>query len=304
MLTNRSSPTREARIGLLCGLGAYIWWGGIPLYFALVSHVPPLAVLLHRIIWSAVFLLLIVAVQHRWAEAGRVLRNKRVMVMLTIGSVLIAVNWFVFIYAVSIGKVLQASLGYYINPMVSVLLGMVFLGERLRPWQWVGVALAITGVLFLTLQGSTFPWISLTLACSFGFYGLVRKKIIVGTVVGLLVETAILVPPAAVALLTPLAAWNQMTLGTAGLLSLSGVATAVPLLLFVGGVRRLRLATMGFLQYVGPSMQFVVAVTLLGEHLQTEQLVTFAFIWAALIIYSIDSIRAHRSPQPVVEMVE
>lgn len=301
---DRSLHNREARLGLLYGLGSYLWWGGVPIYFHLVSHVQPLAVLAHRIVWSVVFLLLIVAAQHRWAETARVVRNRRMMLMLTLGSVLVAVNWFVFIYAVTIGHVLQASLGYYICPMVNVLLGMLFLGERLRTWQWVAVGLATTGVVYLTLQGATFPWISLMLASSFGLYALVRKKIIVGPVVGLLVETAILLPAAVIIFRMPLAGWAEMTLGTFGLLSLAGVVTAVPLLWFVSAVRRLRLATMGFLQYAGPTVQFLVAVLFLGEHLRSEQLVTFAFIWTALIVYTVDSIRDHRPPQPAALSVE
>ncbi len=304
-MSNRSTQSSEAKLGLLYGLGAYIWWGGAPLYFHLVSHVQPITVLAHRIVWTIVFLLLIIGVQRRWEELKRVLRNQRTMGMLTVASLLIAVNWFVFIYAVSIDQVLQASLGYYINPMVNVLLGLIFLGERFRRWQWGAVALAATGVLYLTLQGGeTFPWISLTLAMSFGMYGLIRKKIVVGPVVGLLVESLILLPPTIIVLMMPMGQIGQLTAGTYVLLSLSGIVTAMPLLWFAAGVRRLRLTTMGFVQYLSPTVQFVLAVTLLGEHLRPEQLITFAFIWSAVIVYTIDSVRAHRTPQPVVEIIE
>lgn len=305
MLKRTPDLRRDAQLGFAYGLGAYLWWGVAPLYFKLIAHVHPVVVLAHRVLWSALLLAMIILLQRRWTEVWRVCRVRQMMGTLAVASVLIGINWLVFIYAVTIGQVLQASLGYYINPMISVLLGLVFLGERLRPWQWVAVGLAATGVGYLTLLGQTFPWIAMTLAVSFGLYGLVRKKLDVGPVVGLTVETSLLVPLAAVVLVVPWAGTDQvLSVGTYGLLAMSSVITSVPLLLFAAAVRRLRLATIGFMQYVAPSMQFVVAVLFLGEHLRIEQLSTFCFIWSAVVIYSLDSLRAHRTPQPVVEMAE
>lgn len=304
MLKGTPDLRRDAQLGFVYGLGAYLWWGVAPLYFNLVTHVHPVVVLAHRVLWSALLSVLIVLVQRRWAEVWRACCSRQLLAKLAVASVLIGINWGVFIYAVTIGQVLQASLGYYINPMISVLLGLLFLRERLRPWQWVAVGLAVVGVGYLTLQGQTFPWISLTLALSFGLYGLVRKKMDVGPVVGLAVETTLLVPLAAAVLMVPWGADQTLSVGTYCLMAMSSVITSVPLLLFTAAVRRLRLATIGFMQYVGPTVQFLVAILILGEHLRPEQLMTFCFIWSAVVIYSVDSLRAHRAVQPVVEMAE
>ncbi len=296
---------RETRIGLINGIACYFWWGLVPLYFHTVSRVPALGVLAQRICWSLVFLLLVMTIQRQWGELGRVLRSGRMMGPLAVAGVLVGINWGVFIYAVEQQEVLQSSLGYFINPLVSVMLGMIFLRERLRPAQWLGVILAAIGVLYLALHGGVFPWISLTLAFSFGFYGLLRKLVPVGPVVGLVVEAAVLTPPAVGLLLfSPQAGWPQIDLGMQGLLALSGVVTVLPLIWFVAAARRLRLSTMGFLQYIGPSLQFLIAVLVFGEPLQPQMLLTFACIWTALVIYTVDSIHAHRAPARVVEMVE
>ncbi|MHC4067472.1 MAG: EamA family transporter RarD [Planctomycetota bacterium] len=290
---------RAARIGVTYGLGAYLWWGLVPVYFKAVVRVPALEVLAHRIVWSVLLLTGLLVVQRRWALVGAVMKSRVTAVTLAGTTVLIAVNWFVFIWAVANDQVLQASLGYYVNPLVNVLLGYAFLGERLRRWQGLSVALAAVGVGYMAYGYGQIPWISLILAGSFGLYGLLRKTAKVGALVGLMVETTLLVP-LALGYLVYLAVAGLGTLGTAslrmdGLLVLAGVVTAVPLLWFANAARRLRLATLGFLQYVAPTGHFVLAVAAYGEPFTRAQGITFACIWTALAIYSIGTVRAART---------
>ena len=287
-----------ARTGLLCGLAAYTAWGIIPLYFRVLSHVPPMVVLCHRILWSALFLMVVISVRREWSFIRPVLRNRRRLLLLSAGAVLIAINWLVFIYAVASQQVLQASLGYFINPLLSIFLGMVFLHERLRRWQWVAVFIAGAAVLNLALRSETFPWVAISLAASFGLYGLVRKTVDVDSLHGLLVETLILLPVALVILSLPMA--RGLSAGTLGLLSLSGIITAVPLLLFGVALRLLKLSTVGFLQYTGPTLQFLVAVVIFHEPLEGPKLASFGLCWLAIAVYVVDSVMT-RQPQIVDE---
>ncbi len=290
-----------ARTGLLCGLAAYTAWGFIPLYFRAVSDVAPTVVLCHRVFWSVLFLVVVVSVRREWGFIWPVLRNRRSLLLLSAGSGLIAVNWLVFIYAVISRQVLQASLGYFINPLLSIFLGMIFLHERLRRWQWLAVFIAGVAVLNLAVRSASFPWIALSLAASFGFYGLVRKKVDIDSLHGLLVETLILLPAALVFLAFPVA--HRMSPGTLGLLSLSGIITAVPLLFFGVALRRLKLSTMGFLQYAGPMLQFMVAVVIFQEPLGGTKLASFALCWLAIAVYVADSVMT-RHPQEVADEPE
>ena len=292
---------QHTRTGLLCGLAAYTAWGFIPLYFRAVADVPPLVVLCHRIFWSVVFLVVVIAVRRDWVFIWPVLRSRRTMLLLAAGAALIAVNWLVFIHAVSSRQLLQASLGYFINPLLSIFLGMIFLHERLRRWQWVAVGIAGVAVLNLALRSDTFPWIALSLAASFGFYGLVRKKVDIDSLHGLLVETAILLPAAVFYLALPVA--HQISPGALGLLSLSGIITAVPLIFFGVALRRLKLSTMGFLQYAGPTLQFLVAIVCFREPLGRAKLASFALCWLAIAVYVADSILTHH-PQAVADEPE
>ena len=281
-----------SRSGLVYGLSAYIIWGGFPLYFHLVAHVPPLIVLCHRIVWSVLFLALVVSARREWKPIGRVMRHRRTLGLLSLGAILIALNWLLFIYAVGSGQTLQASLGYFINPLLSVALGMAFLGERLRRWQWVAAAVATVAVANMALRGGGFPWLAVSLALSFGFYGLVRKKLDINSLHGLLVETVVLFPVAAAIL----AFWpgQETSSGTFGILSLAGVLTAVPLLLFGVALRRLPLSAIGFLQYINPTLQFLVAVLLFHEPLDRGKLGSFGLCWLAIAIYAADSLLGHR----------
>jgi len=289
-----SPPVTEDRGGLICGLGAYALWGVFPIYFRALSEVPPFTILCHRIVWSALLLAVVVSARREWGAIWPVMRSPRQVLLLSAGAVLIALNWLIFIYAVSSRQVLQASLGYFINPLFSIALGMIFLRERLRAWQWVAVIIAAAAVANQAFRGGELPWIAVSLAVTFGFYGLVRKKIDVNSLHALLVETSLLVPFSLIALaLLPASHFSRMSWS---LLSLSGIITAVPLLLFGAAVRRLKLSTMGFLQYVGPSLQFAIAIVVFGERIQPAKLVSFILCWIAIGIYVMDSVLRRSSP--------
>jgi chloramphenicol-sensitive protein RarD len=294
-----NSEHEQSRLGLLFGLGAYGLWGLIPLYFRALRHMPPAEVLAHRIVWSFVLLLAMLAVWRRLREVGAALRTRAIIARLAASTVLIGINWFTYIYAVSVERVLETSLGYFITPLVNVVLGMVFLKERLRPVQLVALTMAAAGVLNLALREEGVPWIALTLAFSFALYGLMRKTVAVDASLGLFVET-LLLTPAALLLLATFAATGQseaLDAGwpTFGLVVLGGLVTTVPLLLFAGAARRLRMATLGFLQYLAPSIQFLLAVLAFGEPLSQVRLLSFICIWVAVALYSGDTLWAYRT---------
>jgi len=296
-----AASAAQSRAGLMYGLSAYTMWGVFPLYFHALSHVPPLVVLCHRIVWSSLFLAVVISIRGEWSAIRPVLRSRRNVTLLSAGAVLIALNWLTFIYSVGSGQVLQASLGYFINPLLSIALGMIFLRERLRPWQWVAVIIALCAVINLAMRGSGLPWIALALAASFGFYGLVRKKVDINSLHGLLVESSILLPLAVVVLV--LARPGDISGGTYAILSMSGFITAVPLLCFGAAVRRLQLSTIGFLQYIGPTLQFLVAIALLHETLDPVKLGSFVLCWIGIAVYVADSVLRH-SPQTVADEPE
>ncbi len=285
----------EARIGVLYGLAAYTFWGLAVFYFKAIASVPPLEILAHRILWSVPFLLGWLAVRGRLGDLRAVLRSRRTVAILLVTTVLIAANWLTYILAIATGRVVQASLGYYINPLLNVLMGMVFLRERLRPVQWVSVLLAAAGVTYLAASFGSVPFISLILAGTFSLYGLLRKTVPADGPVGLAVETSLLLP-VVVGYIAVQAAHDDMAFLHVSrkidvLLLLAGLATTVPLLWFTNAVRRLRLATIGFLQYLSPSLQLLLAVAVYDEPFTRTHLVTFSFIWAALALYSIDALR-------------
>lgn len=294
-------PRSEAhrRNGLLYGLCAYLAWGFFPLYFKALVRVSPLEVLAHRVVWAALFLGILIALTGQRRAVVAAVRRPRTLILLACSTVLIAGNWFVYIWSVNTGRVLESSLGYFINPLVNVLLGVVFLGERLRRWQVISVAMAGVAVAYLTYAAGTVPWIALTLACTFGVYGLLRKIAHVDAMVGLTIETTLLAPLGISALVW----WGvQGTLGFGGLsrtidalLLLGGVITAVPLVWFATAARRLPLTTMGFLQYLAPSIQFGMAVLVFKEPLDRARLAAFAVIWAALLVYSVGAWRSGRA---------
>jgi chloramphenicol-sensitive protein RarD len=283
-----------SRLGLWYGLGCYIVWGFIPLYFHALSEVSPWIILCHRILWSSLFLAVVVSVRREWKFILPVLRTRRNVVLLVAGSLLIAANWLIFIYAVATKQALEASFGYFINPVFSIALGMIFLKERLRGWQWLAVFIAATAVGNLALRETSLPWIAISLAGTFGSYGLVRKKVNINSLHGLLVETTILLPAGLIILFAlPHAKTSPANLG---LLSLSGLVTAIPLLMFGAALRLLKLSTLGFLQYVGPTLQFLVALLIFHEPLDRAKLASFVLTWIAIAVYVADSIFARRPP--------
>lgn len=292
----RRGAASPQRLGVLYGLAAYGLWGAFPLYFRAIKSVPSMEVLAHRIIWSALLLLVLIVARRSLRELWRVLRNPATIRRLAITTLLIAGNWLVFIWAIANNHTLQASLGYFINPLVNVLLGFVFLHERLRRWQLVSVLLAATGVLYLAIAAGQPPILSLFLAATFGLYGLLRKTAKVDALHGLTVETLLLTPIALGYLLWQMrigaAAFGGPSPAISGLLMLAGVITAVPLLMFTAAARALRLATLGFLQYLAPTGHFLCAVLAFGEPFDKHELIAFAFIWVALAIYSVDTVRA------------
>ena len=284
----------ERRLGLRAALGAYVIWGFLPLYLLLVRTIPAFEFVAWRIVWTLPVCLLIVAARGQRAELHRVFRDKVSLGWLCLSALLIAVNWFVYVWAIQADEVYAASLGYYINPLLNVLLGTLVLGERLTRAQWFAVALAGFGVSLLAGGALTTLWISLTLAFSFGTYGLVRKRVPVGALPGLTIESALLLVPSLV-----IAGWYAQTYGSSfarsvelsALVMLGGVLTAVPLLLFAVAARRMPYSTLGFLQFLAPSIVFVLGLTVFDEPLETVELACFACIWAAAAIFVVDLIR-------------
>jgi chloramphenicol-sensitive protein RarD len=284
------------RQGLIYGTLAYGLWGLFPFFFKQLQHVASLQVVLHRMVWSLVFVLLVLAVLRRWAWLGDVRRRPRLLATFAASSALLACNWLTYIWAVNNGHVLDASLGYFILPLVNVALGFLFLHERPRPTQWLAFGTAAAGVLWLALLTGHVPWIALALALSFGFYGLIRKLAPLGALEGMSLETLLLAPVAAVVLL-----WGQHSgalpeqdAHTWLLFALSGPVTAVPLLLFSAGARRIPLSTMGVLQYITPTILLFLGTLLFDEPFSGPRMFGFALIWTALLLYSADSWRYTR----------
>ncbi|WP_374296155.1 EamA family transporter RarD [Sphingomonas sp.] len=294
-MTATASP---ARTGLILGIGAYVTWGLLPLYLKLLAGVPAFQVVAHRILWSVVLLLLVVVAMRRGA-AIRAAAQGRTLLLLCGSAGLIAVNWLVYIWAVQHAHVLEASLGYFINPLVNVALGVAVLGERVRRGQAVAIGIAAAGVLLLALSGGGALWISLTLAVTFGVYGLLRKVAAIDALGGLTVETLLLSPFAALfiaqAQMAGTGAFGQ-SMRMDVLLVLAGAVTTAPLLMFAAAARRMRYATLGLLQYLAPTLQFLQAVLLFGETLKPVHIATFTLIWAGCALYAYDSVRGSRTP--------
>lgn len=284
-------PTNaETRNGLFAAMGAYFLWGFLPLYFKLLGDTPPTVILAHRIVWSVPTALVLIFAAGKWGELVGLWRQPRVLLTLLVSSLAIAANWTIYIWAVTNHRVLEGSLGYFINPLVTFAFAAFFFGERFRPLQLVAVGVAAAGVLNQTLVVGQFPWISLSLAVSFAIYGAIRKTTPVDSRVGFGMEAIWLAPAAAAYLLFFLPAGTQAfgnsDPGFVGLLLLAGPMTAAPLILFAMGARRLKLSTIGVLQYIGPSLQFVLALWL-GEPFTTGHAVTFGLIWMGVILFTL-----------------
>ncbi|RBY94139.1 EamA family transporter RarD [Blastococcus sp. TBT05-19] len=289
----------ERRLGVFSGLGAYALWGLFPLYFPLLEPAGGLEIVAHRVLWSLLFVGILLTVVRRWGHVRAAARNPRSLLVLAGAAVLIAANWLIFVYGVNSGQVVETSLGYFINPLVSVLLGVVVFSERLRPLQWVAVGVAAVAVLVLTLDYGRPPWIALSLAATFGLYGVMKKLVAVEAAPGLFLETALVAVPAAVTL-GVLHGGGEGTFANAGaghalLLMSSGVATAVPLLLFATAARRIPLSTVGLLQYLTPLMQLAIGVFVYDEPMPPARLAGFVIVWVALAVFTADMLRHARA---------
>jgi chloramphenicol-sensitive protein RarD len=294
------SPAATRASGFAYALAAYLAWGLFPIYWKQLTAVAPLELIAHRVVWSFLFMLGMLTAFKRWPEVKRALSQRKTLAALLLSTALISSNWFIFIWAVNTGHVLEASLGYYINPLLNVLLARLVLGERLRPLQLVAVGLATLGVAYLAVGLGVVPWVSLVLALTFAFYGLVRKLAPVEPLTGLAVETAFAAPIAVLYLLiVPLAQQGRWLPGTPReslLLMCSGVATALPLLWFAMGAKRLRYSTLGIIQYLAPTCQLALAVLAYGEPFTSRHAVTFILIWTAVLLYAADGVRGSRTP--------
>ncbi|MBC8944395.1 EamA family transporter RarD [Xenorhabdus indica] len=284
--------------GILYALGAYLIWGLAPIYFKSIQYVPPDEIVSHRVIWSVFFMVLMLTVTRHWRQAWVVVRQPNILLLLGFTAFTITSNWLTYIWAVNNNHLIEASLGYFINPLVSVLLGMLFLGERFRRMQWVAVALAFTGVLIQVVQFGSVPVIGLYLATTFAVYSLIRKKLGVDAQTGMLIETVWVFPVALSYLLfftdSPTSNMLDNTYSLNLMLIAAGIITTVPLLLFTAAAAHLRLSTLGFFQYLGPTIMFLLATLVYGEKIGPDRLITFGFIWAALILFTLDALYTQR----------
>ena len=292
---------KQTRLGIVAGVAAFSMWGAFPIYFIVAEGVSAPEMLAHRIVWAVPFGAVIIGLRRQWPAVRAVFANRRTLGLLTVAAAVIAVNWLIYIFAAQNGQVFQASLGYYINPLMLMLVGFAILGERLRRAQFAAVMLAATGVAVLTISGGQFPWIALTLATSFTIYGFIRKQTDVGAMPGLFVETLVLFPLALAWLLTSVAAGTSVFTpeqpGMMLLRVLAGPLTVLPLVFFAVAARRLPLSTIGFLQFIGPTGQFFVGYAN-GEPLTTPHIVCFLLIWSAAAVFIGDALRNGRRSAP------
>ncbi len=296
---------QEQKKGFYFALAAYGMWGVFPIYFHAIASVPAMEILAHRIAWSLAFLAAILLISKRSQDIFDLLKKPKLLLSLTLTAVIVSANWLIFIWAVAQEQILEAALGYYINPLVSVFLGMIFLGERLRRGQWLAILLALTAVSYQLILLGKLPWIALSLAFSFGFYGLLRKTIPVDSILGLFTETLLLFP-FAIGYMVWLASHNELVLlnastGLSLLLLAAGIVTSLPLLCFTSATQRLSLLYIGLMQYIAPSISFLIAIFYFGETLDSDRLVTFAMIWLALVIFTAEGLlRRRQNKRPAV----
>ncbi len=295
--------SRES-VGVLAAIGAYTLWGLVPLYWPLLDPAAPLEVLAHRVVWTLAFVAVLLTVRRSWADVRAVFADTAAMWILAAATVLVTINWGVFIWAVTNGFVLQASLGYFINPLVSVMLGVVVFRERLRPLQWAAVGLGAVAVVVLTAGYGGLPWVALALAGSFALYGLAKKKAGVEAIPSLAIETGLAVPVAVGYLvwlgLAGTGTFGQVSAAHSLLLAGAGVVTAVPLLLFGAAAIRIPLSTLGILQYIGPALQFIIGLVIFGEAMTPLRWVGFVTVWAALAVFTVDALTASAASRSVL----
>nr|WP_255669015.1 EamA family transporter RarD [Aeromicrobium duanguangcaii] len=293
-----ASTNTDSRAGLLYGVAAYLCWGFFPLYWPLLEPASAYEVLAHRIVWTLVFCVGLLTITHKWVVFRSIIVQRRLMVPLALASVVITLNWGGFIWGVTNGHVIETSLGYFINPLMTVLLGVFVLGERLRRLQWVAVGLGIVAVVVLTVDYGRPPWVALLVSTSFATYGFLKKRANLGTIEALSVETTILTP-FAVAFLIFLQVRGTLVFGHDGTLNAvlligTGIVTAIPLLMFGAAATRLSLTTIGILQYLGPILQFIFGLTIFGEQMGTARWIGFVIVWSALVIFTYDALHTHR----------
>lgn len=282
----------DQRSGLLQGISAYIMWGLFPLYWYFLAHIPAIESIANRIIWSFIFLAVFLTIKKRWATVTETLRDAKTFKLLILTGFLISGNWLLYIWAISNGYVLEASMGYYINPIVNIVLGAMFLGERLRKYQYVAVAFVVAGVIVLTAKFGRIPYVAITLAVTFAFYALLRKIIPVGAQVGLLIETGVVVVPAMIFLVS-LGKENHVAFGSITeqfLLLGAGLITLIPLIFLANALKKLQLSTIGFIQYISPTLQFLCGLFLFEETFSIVQAVSFILIWIGLFFYTVEAI--------------
>ena len=287
------------RTGIIYATLAFLSWGLFPLYFHALNEVPSGQILAHRVLWSLLFLLCVLTVRRQWSWLPGMVRRPKVVGFFVASALLLSVNWLIYIWSVNNGHVIDASLGYFINPLVNIMLGYLVLGERLRRLQWLAIGVAAAGVLWLTWQAGTVPWIALALAATFGGYGLLRKTAALGALEGLAFETMVLFPLALVYVLWLTMHGANVFLttphdSTRWLLVAAGPITAIPLLMFAAGARRIPMAVLGMLQYIGPTIQFLLGVWLFQEAFTADRLVGFALIWTALALYGAEGLWSAR----------
>lgn len=286
--------------GAIYAVSAYTLWGFFPIYFKALHLVPALQIVGQRVVWSFVFLMVILALRKEFPMFRSQIKARKTLLIYIGAAVLLAINWLTYIWGVNNGYVLEASLGYFINPLVSVLLGVIFLGERPRAGQWLAVSVAAGGVVYLTLAYGRLPWIALVLALTFGLYGFVKKTAPLGSLYGLSLETTVMVAPAFIFLFSQeingVGAFGHLGLGMDVLMILGGALTAIPLLLFSAGARLVPLTLVGILQYISPTIQFLLGVFLFGEDFTPARLVGFSLIWAALVIFTGENFLVRRKP--------
>lgn len=284
--------------GILAGIGAYILWGLFPIYWRLLEGVPAIEILVHRMVWSMLFIAAILTFKKDWHWLRGAVHSRRTMLTYTLAAILLSINWFTYIWAVNAGFVIEASLGYFINPLVNFLLGVIFLGEKLRSGQVAAVILAVLGVVYLTVSYGSLPWISLILAFTFGMYGLIKKTASLESLHGFSLETLVLFLPALGYLIyreaSGVGAFVHEGAGVTLLLILAGPVTSIPLLMFGYSARRIPLSMLGFIQYIAPTIQFMLGVFVYAEPFPPARLVGFSIIWLALLIYSIESVSYNR----------
>lgn len=295
--------------GIWNGLGAYILWGFFPIYWKLLHEVSALQVIGHRITWSFILLVGVILLSRQWQEFRSAALAPKVIGIYAIAGVLLSINWLIYVWGVNSGFIVETSLGYFINPLVSVLLGVLFLHERLRAMQWIAVGLAAAGVIYLTLTYGRPPWIALSLAFSFGVYGLVKKLAPLGSLYGLTLETALVFPLALIYLVFVQSAGMGAFLHQGALTDLlligTGAVTSIPLLMFASAARQIPLTMIGVLQYIAPTLQFIIGVFLYHEPFDQSRLIGFSLVWLALIIFWVENYLANRVPvQPIPELGE